>query len=203
MTLLLADNDVLIKAAHWKLLDYLPECTGIGWDETSVLESLRHRARNKDAKLFRDPMVAKVLSGYLDRTAPLPLPAPSVVARLEGIEGIEAGESILIASACAHGKATLVTGDKRALRTLAQPLLAEIHIQLQGRVVCLEHLLWCALDHVGADQLAEAVASFPGLDTVAECVIPPPGRAKEAEIRFGLKSYLQALECETRGLIRV
>lgn len=203
MAQLLADNDVLLKAAHWGMLDYITTCTGIDWQATSALESLRFRTYRKDPKLFHHPDIAEALKARLDLMVPMSAPDASVVARLQGIVDLDAGEIALIAAACACEEALVMTGDKRALRALSQPGLEDINERLQGRVVCLEHLLRHVLDQVGADRLVEMISPYPGLDTAVRCVLPSGGRASEGEIREGLGSYLRDLERETRGMIRL
>lgn len=203
MARLLVDNDVLLKAAHWGLLDYIPACTGVDWESTSVLESLLHRTRRKDTKLFRDPAIADALQARLDRTVPMPAPDPAIISRLQGHIGIDAGEVTLFAALCACGDAALLTGDKRALRAMAAPELADVAAQLRGRVICLEHLLDHALDETGATALAELIAPHRDLDTAVRCIVPMPDHAQEYSIREGLTSYLNELQCETSGIVCV
>lgn len=202
MSRLLADNDVLLKAAHWGMLDYIPTCTGIAWPATSVLESLRFRTSRRDPKLFRHPDIADALKARLDLTAPMPVPDPSVVARLQGIIDLDAGEIALIAAVLPCPDALLMTGDKRALAALAQSGMEDLNAHLQGRVVCLEHLLHHVLEIAGVARLAELVSPYPDLDTAARCVLPGRGRPDERDVREGLASYLRDLECRTKGMVR-
>ena len=200
MARLIADNDVLLKAAHWGMLDGIPGATGVDWRATSVLESLRFRTLRKDPKLFRHPEIAVALNAYLEVTAPMPSPDPSVVARLQGIIDLDAGEVALIAAACPHEDALLFTGDKRALAALARPGMEDLHRCLQGRVICLEHLLLHILEASGVSRLAGLISRYPDLDTTARCVLPSRGVADEDGVREGLESYLHDLEIRTRGL---
>lgn len=59
MILVIADNDVLIKLAHWELLDALVTAFGASWADVATLSSLRYRALKGDRKLFASPEVAQ------------------------------------------------------------------------------------------------------------------------------------------------
>ena len=113
---LLADNDVLLSAAHWGLLDQVPTMVGATWSEVAVLTSLPPRTKKADPKLFKDPAVAAALAPYLARCAPLPDPEVSLIARLQGRQDIDVGEQVLFAAAGNAPEAFVVTGDKRAIR---------------------------------------------------------------------------------------
>ena len=201
MPFLLADNDVLLKAAHWKLLDFIPGCTGIGWGSTAVLESLKHRARRKDPKLFRSAGPADDLLACLNQTASLPPPDRSVIERLQGAVGLDAGEILLIATLCACDDGYLITGDKRSLRALAQKEFRDIAAKLRGRVISLEHLLTYCLQELGANQLAQQILPHRDMDSETRCIVPIPADATEIGIRQGLDSYLNELVIDSDGLV--
>ncbi len=92
---LLVDNDVLLKAAHWDLLDYVPEAAATTWDQVAVLPQLVHRTRKADPKLFRDADVASRLLDRLARTVSLPDPDPVVIDALQGLVGVGADSKLI------------------------------------------------------------------------------------------------------------
>lgn len=199
-----ADNDVLLDAAHWGFLDYLPSLTGAAWQDTTVPESLRHRTRKKDPKLFAHPTVAGYLLPQVELTAEHPGIDLNTFRRLEGENGLDGGEVILVAGYTlwvTQGEALFLTGDKRALRALAQPHLADIATLLRGRVLCREHLLRHVLNQGGIEALMDGVNLARGRDTATDCIIPSHGKASESSVRDGLDSYLRALARETNGLV--
>jgi hypothetical protein len=198
---LLVDNDVLLKAAHWGLLDAIPSMINGHWEDIAALESLIHRTRRQDRKLFRAPVVADELLSRLDQMVAVPVGESTVIKRLQDVVGLDAGEIVLIAALCADESLVLLTGDKRALRALVAPELQDIADKVRGRIVCLEHLLEHVLERSGAAVLAAHIAPYRDLDAAARSIVPMPAYATEEGIRLGLTSYLNDLARETNGLV--
>ena len=197
---LLIDNDVLIKLAHWGLLASLPKAFGLQWSDAATLESIKFRAMRADAKLFRTEDIARVLSAQLAHAAELPAPRPEDLSLLQDIVGLDAGEVELIAACLATSDAIFITGDKRALRALAQPELAAIAEQLAGRIVCLEQVLMRIADAGEAQFMIDGIAPHRDLDTAIRCIISAHG-CSEDNLREGLRSYTVDLRKETGRLL--
>ncbi len=199
-----ADNDVLLDAAHWGFLDYIPTLTGAPWTATSVPGSLIHRTRKKDPKIFAHPIVAEELEERLKLAVDPPGLDRVILSRLEEEVGLDVGEVILIAGFTfwiAHGDALLLTGDKRALRALAHPRLADIAGILKGKVLCREHLLRHVLDVDGVKALVDGVDKARNRDTATDCIVPRGSRTSELSIREGLASYIDELAIHTDSLL--
>ncbi len=204
MVRLLVDNDVLIKAAHWNLLDHIPACAGATtWKEVAVLDSLVYRARRRDKKLFLDPNVAEALETRIQETSPLPTPDSTTLTKLQGITGLDAGEVILIACVISTKSSFLVTGDKRALRALCTPELKSVVEALQGRVLCLEHIIRNALNVLGPVELSRSIGPYRDLGTAVRVIVPPVANAAGAEQRISdaLNAYLVDLDGNTNGVL--
>lgn len=197
---LLADNDVLLSAAHWGLLDQVPTMVGATWSEVAVLPSLPPRTKKADPKLFKDPAVAAVLVPYLAQCAPMPDPDVNLIARLQGRQDIDVGEQVLFAAAENAPNAFVLTGDKRAIRALAALHAEGLVPELTGRVLCMEQLLWHALSSLGAEELLRRFRRFPELDQAARAILGRTGPRSDAEIREGLSSYLEDLRREAPEL---
>jgi hypothetical protein len=191
---LLADNDVLLRAAHWDLLEVVPVVAGAAWSEVAVLPSLLHRARRADPKLFGSAEVAQRLAPLLEVCAPLPTPRPELIGRLQQREDIDSGEQVLFASAATVGNACVLTGDKRAIRALLEIHRDQPIPELVGRVMCLEQFLWCALSELGVDDLLHRVRQFPELDRGTLAIMGRSGPKSRAEIEGGLISYMRDLD---------
>jgi len=199
-----ADNDVLLDAAHWGFLDHIPTLTGADWSSIAVLDSLRHRARRRDPRLFSCDRVAEELSLLLKKTvAPEPI-EPSVISELEDVSGLDGGEIVLIAAFIqwiSQGQAIFLTGDKRAIRALAKPEIIHVGAKLQGCVLTREHLLQHVLDAQGAEFLASGVNQARGRDIATDCIVPSPAHVSEANIRVGLASYMNDLAAVAGSLL--
>ncbi len=205
MVQLLVDNDVLIKAAHWGLLDHIPACAGTTWKHVAVLDSLIYRVKKRDKKLFLNPAVAEALEKRLQETSPLPVPDSTTLTALQGTTGLDAGEVVLIACVVATKGSFLVTGDKRALRTLGSAELANIAKSLEGRVICLEHIIRNALDALGPVELARTIEPYRELDTAVRVIVPAVDNAKGAgqRIQEALNAYLGELNGKTNGMLKI
>lgn len=190
---LIVDVDALVKLAHWGLLGELEGATGIPPVRQATVESIRFRAVRHDPKLFSDATVADYLAVALSQFGAAWRPDAEVVARLQGIAGLDAGEITLIAMLCSDPQAMLVTGDKRALLALAAPGLEDIVKRIAGRIVCLEQVVLSALDRLGVGTLATSIGPHRDLDVAVRCAVPLPPYAVELEVRKGLLSYIEDL----------
>lgn len=201
MLRLLIDNDVLVKAAHWGLLDHLPALVEADWNAVAAPESLIYRARRADPKLFRNAAAAADLFGRLAKTARLPPPNVEVVRQLQGAVGIDVGELALIGALYDYPETILLTGDKRALVALADPAFATIHERIRGRVMCLEQFLAYVLTRTGPEALAVAVGAHRELDAAARCIVGSTDTKNAASIQEGLKSYINDLNQKAAGVL--
>ncbi len=123
---------------------------------------------------------------------------------LAGIPGLDPGELLLVAMACREDDALIVTGDKNALRTLANdPRCAAHASKLAGRVVCLEQVLFDLMKLHGFDWLWTRVQASPGTDRGISMVVAPGMGASEVNAREGFTSLINHLRRETGALLRV
>jgi hypothetical protein len=198
---LLVDNDVLLKAAHWDLLDFVPEACNTTWEQVAVLPQLIHRTRKVDPKLFRDAAVAGRLLDRLVRTTTLPDPDLAVIDALNGIVGLDVGEVQLLAVLSGHAQTALLTGDKRALRVCAVPPARPALARCVGRVLCMDSWLIHVLHRIGAETLCERVRSRIDLDHAMLAVLGREGPRSAAHVAEGLSSYAAAIGREVDGLL--
>jgi hypothetical protein len=195
---LLVDNDALLKAAHWGLLDVVPSLVSGVWSDVACLPQFPPRVRRAEAKLFADASVALSLAARLSQTIELPEPDANVLSVLQIEPGIDAGELLLFGALVATPQAILLTGDKRALRAISQ---TDIRSLCRGRIVCVEQLLLQALYRLGAPTLVAQVRQWEQRDKTALAIFSRSGDKSDADIREGLNSYLRALDGEAPGLL--
>lgn len=198
---LVVDVDALVKLAHWGLLGELEGATGIPPERQATVESIRFRAARRDPKLFRDATVADYLAVALSQFGAAWRPDAEVVAHLQGIAGLDAGEITLIAMLCSDPQAVLVTGDKRALRALAASGLEDIVERVAGRIVCLEQVVLSALDRLGVGTLAKSIEPHRDLDVAIRCAVPLLPYPVELDVRKGLLSYIEDLRKDAPSLL--
>lgn len=195
---LLMDNDALLKAAHWGLLDVVPTLVGGTWADAACLPTFPPRVQRAEPKLFADAGVASTLAQRLAITVPLPEPDVTMLSALQSEPGIDAGELLLFGALAATPGAVLLTGDKRALRAVT---LTSARSRFQQRVVCVEQLLSHALDQLGAETLVAQVRRWTPRDQAALAIFGRQGDKSETDLREGLGSYVRSLDGETGGLL--
>jgi hypothetical protein len=195
---LLMDNDALLKAAHWDLLDIVPALVGCTWAETACLPQFPPRVSRAEAKLFADTSVAEALAARLALRSPLPEPDVRILGALQSRPGIDAGELLLVGALAATPGARLLTGDKRALAALAKtdalPTCGE-------RFLCVEQLLWLGLDQLGPEQLIQRVRRWSFRDEAIRAIVGRDREKSTDELREGLKSYVRSLDHDAPGLL--
>lgn len=198
---LLVDNDILVKAAHWNLIDWVPPIADADWPATAGLEAIKYRARRADPKLFKDASIAALLLDRLERCAQLPEPDLMVVAALQGIQNLDIGEIQLIGALASLPDAVLLTGDKRALKALSAPAHADVIDRVGGRMLCLEQWLWFVHEQLDARALADSVRQHADMDTAARCVVGSRDAPTSESVRDGLASYLRDLDGNAPGML--
>ena len=158
------------------------------------------RVRRAEPKLFADRSVAQSLDWRLQHCCALPDPDLRVVAALQFIPNIDAGELLLVGALSAIPDSLLLTGDKRELTALA----ARVNgiPDCRYRFICVEQLLWLGLDRFGPQELVTRVRQWTPRDATARAIIGTSGTKSEAELREGLRSYLRSLDGEAPGLLR-
>lgn len=200
MARVLVDNDVLIKLAHWGLLDHFAQAMGVTWADVSAPPSLLFRAQRADTKLFRDAAAARALAAHL-ATAQSLAPDPAVVEALQGLPGLDAGEVLLIADLAKSPDAVLVTGDKRALAALAASGLRWLHPQLSGRILCLEQVLALIAKTHGPDDVVAGIDRHRELDIAARCAIGSTRPLPVEQLLDALESYIEDVRRQCGALL--
>lgn len=197
------DNDVLIKAASYGLLEELVvEALG-GKSEPCVLGTAKYVVpqRIKRQRLTSGPDAALAGFGNLIKRVFILEPtaieiemaaALELSAQFAGIS-LDAGESQLSAMAVHRALSLLVTGDKRAIEALE--VLLHQHPELSalcGKVRCLEQAVLRALGAAGsAGTLRAAICSEPQIDkALTACFVCHTDQPSEGDFEAGLQSYI-------------
>jgi hypothetical protein len=205
-TSLLVDVDAMCKLAHWNLLELLPAITGIEASACSTLESTRYRAlkslRKPDGKVFKCVEAAAAVIAAVDGFGELAQPDPALLTQFQDIAGIDSGEAVMLARLMEDPNALFLTGDKRALRSVAAMDLSA-RSSIAARVVPVECIIKCVLDLYGLDELRIRVCTWKSVDKAITIVMGSRCDLAESSVRDGLTAYLTELHqlCEP-SLIR-
>jgi len=195
---LLMDNDALLKAAHWDLLDTVPTLAECRWVDTACLPHFPPRVARVEPKLFASPGVAQALLARLAQCQPLPAPDVEMLNSLQSHPGIDAGELLLVGALAATPAAFLLTGDKRALSALAR---TDAISGCRRRFICVEQLLWRGLDQLGPAELTKRLRRWEFRDEAVRAIVGSDGVKSDADLREGLRSYLHSLDHDAPALL--
>lgn len=193
--MLLVDADALAKLSHWNLLDDVEVATGRRWSDASTFSSLRVRAvkavDRPDGKLFRSSEAAQRASRVLEQMRPLPLVQDSLIAWAERATGIDPGEAQLF-SVAMNSDALVLTGDKRALRTVSA-LSEAVWRPLCGKVMIVEQVVSVALQQRGLFDLRARICPDREIDRAIAFVMGSNCDASEDSVSEGLRSYVSEI----------
>lgn len=193
---LLIDVDAFSKLAHWRILPELPTLTGEQWGTMSTLGSLAFRAQRAsikpDMKLFQTTAAAQAAVVALSKMTGLPDVESKELSAFQDVVDIDAGEAVLLAVMSRNQDLRLLTGDKRALRSLSRADHG-LRSQYTGRVILLEQAILCALELYGIHWLRERICAERGIDTAIEIVMGSRCDAPDQAVKDGLLSYIQEM----------
>ncbi len=180
----LIDNDVFYKLTCCALLD--ETLSYLKLSRHQVLDSAPHVIRKTTFKRDKGygydlPEVQNRLAEAFDRAARIPeMPTDyTLLAKIASVPGIDSGEALLLCNAIETGSALLISGDKRFYSSLAKNReLMDICASLEGRLICLEHLMLCLFDACQFPYVRQRVAPARRCDTVLRVAF---SRGQEAE----------------------
>ncbi len=189
--MLFIDADALSKLAHWSILPLLPELAAIPWSDMATVSSIKFRAQKAatapDGKLFRCAKAAARSVDAIRQMAVLGAPDASLLATFADMPEIDPGEATLLALVTSSPEHRLLTGDKRALRRLAQ--LSD-RTRWSGRIFTVEQVLAYCLHLKGREWLLQVACPFRELDKAVANCLGSRCDASASAIREGLTSYI-------------
>lgn len=201
----LHDNDVVIKACVYQLLDLLPLAWGTASPAilaTSTFSLPSQLKRNR--KGLGDTAAEKELTHFL-KLADVIEPEPAEIALAATLEEealrralpLDSGESQMVAVVALREMPLLLTGDKRAisaLHVLGKP-------DVDGRIACLEQLMATLVQQAGCPGVRVRVCSRPETDkTLTSCFSCASDSAEADGVLAGLASYVRDLRTSS-GLV--
>lgn len=201
----LIDNDVLLKAACYRLLTELTSTICSRTAAVGVLGSARFviTKRIPRLNLNRDrEVILGLLSEFLKKATvlepdeeELSLAAHMELAAQEQGVFLDGGESLLCAILVQRAVPLLATGDKRAIA--AVEALIDTHPSFKvlcGRVKCLEQLFLAGLDRYSFATLRTAVCAEPSVDrSLTICFACRSPSVRGSAVAEGLQSYITDL----------
>lgn len=176
--IVLADNDIILKLAQCDLLDDLPAIFEQDWSQIFISPTAKFQLLPKSpakalSKCGNEETLAR-LAAFLETAITVPeVQDTALLVLLDGIEGIDGGEKFLFAAAAETTNPLLITGDRRALRTLLahQSILPTVFAVLQDAVVTFETALLLAMRKLGFAIVKQKLLGSPKPDGMLKLVL--------------------------------
>lgn len=188
--IILADNDIVQKLACCELLDSFLEWIESPPAEIWVIPSIPFVLRKK---LKNNPTALACLEAFLLKTRPIP---EASIDLLERYEQLDEGERQMLAVLVDDERITrLVTGDKRALRQIADMVPSDEDLAkrlAQTRTDCLESVMLGLMDRFGHAAINAKASLGVESDKVLKMTFGPA--RSEAHAREVLGVYLDELK---------
>lgn len=184
--IVIADNDIIHKLALCNLLDEFLAWLQVPPSEVWVLPTLKFWVRRK---LKGNAAALSCFERFLLLTAEIPVATPTT---LEIFDALDPGEQQLLSVFIEQQEPPrLVTGDKRALKQLAELSQQNVLLSamLKGQVDCLEGVMLELIRQFGFDAINSKIV--PEADGVFKLAFGA-GRTK-AHVIEALQSYLGEL----------
>lgn len=197
------DCDIAVKFAQWGLLHRLTQhLIKQGNADLYTVQTLRYRFKlatpDKAAAMLGSMKAVEQLKEFVQVCkSPLGF-SKTVLAALEDVPSVDAGEATLFAAAGHYDAALVDTGDKNALRALgALPQANLARVALHGKLACLEQTLDYLVDRWGFAVLRAAVIANVAADASAAACFKHQG---ENEASAALKQRVAALGAQCQLL---
>jgi hypothetical protein len=192
---LVFDTDAFCKLAMAELLEDAARLLTASLSECCRLPALPHMLRKGRLAKRLGPDACAAMMPIAEAMPPLPACANPWLDKLTLVEAIDPGEAQIFALAAAETSLFVVSGDKRALRSLkAVEGIAEA---LSRRIVVLEAVLLGLCDRLGPNKLRQRVAPLMAADKMVQICFS----AASAEPGDALLSYYRNLVEELRPLV--
>jgi hypothetical protein len=192
--MLMVDVDAFCKLAHWNILPHLPGLTGIPWQRIATISSLLHRAQRAtakpDMKIFHTSQAARLAVESMGYMGKLGKPVPESLVLLEGVSQIDVGEAVLFSLLMDNHESCLLTGDKKALKSLATLDCAD---RVSGRIITIEQIMLICLKKMGEEWFKSNVCPFKDIDTSIRLVMGSCCQHAGINLIEGLLSFINEI----------
>lgn len=190
---LLIDTDAFCKLGVTNLLDDSLAALGVALRESARLPALPYMLRRGHlVRLYGVEACARLISVAESIPAISPLDSPAFF-ELALLPNIDVGEAQIYAAAL-ESASRVVSGDKRALRTLKS--IGSITLKLAGRVIVLESLLLRLCTRLGSDTVRARITPIIGIDKMLGICFA----SANSNPCIGLLSYFSSLQEEVLPL---
>jgi len=210
----LIDTDVLYKSTIYGLLSRWIAARPFGANRFSMLVAAKYMIHKKISKRPPARGAAVAIAEFEAAVATLNELEPSseeikIAAELEheasnlNLE-LDGGESILCAILMHRNSDYIFTGDKRAIRAMAELIAQGLApaLLLAEKVVCFEQLLMFLIRNDNASEIRTLICAAPTADkALTSCFSCQSPQANVDSWHDGLNSYINSLRREAPGML--
>ena len=196
------DNDIILKLTScdlfWEAMDLL----GVQIADIRVLTSTRFVfRRNQSIKEQYSEEVRNKAIELVKKFSTVEADQSNPFFSLQ-VEGINIGELTLIYEAIAVPSFYFITGDKNCLRALVKtPELTTTREKLNGRVICLEQLIYKLIIDTDFEVIRSKVVSARECDTSLKVAFGSGDRAEQPNVIWALEERIKELNQECPNLL--
>lgn len=191
---LLIDTDIFCKLAIGECLDDTMGLFGVDVFGCGRLSALPHMLRRGKLRKNLGDQICDELIPIAESFPALVQPSAVWLDRLTTVQTIDPGEAQIFALAAEKG-IVVVTGDKRALRSLKDiPAFTDA---LAGRIVVLEAVLFVLCGRLGSVEIRRRVQRLLSHDKMVNVCLSP----NNSDPKGALLSYYRSLEVELAPLV--
>jgi hypothetical protein len=200
----LIDNDIVLKACCYSIVDEMLACLGGHQRPVVVLGAARFivGSRIRRACDIANPLsAAQALEQLLVQVDELE-PDDREIALAAAFEAetqalgldLGSGESLLLAALLCRVVVLLLTGDKRAIYAIERLMQATDGVGARGRIACLEQLAMGLLGSCDCVRLRDHICREPAVDrALSICFACGSAALSPTAVIEGLASYVRAL----------
>jgi hypothetical protein len=201
---LLADNDAIVKFGECRLLKDFLDCFGAE-SQFFVTETFHPWLRGRIKRGRVPEYVGPEFLALKPNEIELPIENSFLLELLDS-PGLDAGEAVLLAASYNNNSKVLFTGDKRAIKALANhPSIDKLRAGLTGKLICIEQGVLMLIERHGFEavrlKIVEALQVNIALDTALRVAFGSGMDATEENVVASLESYITELKVVANDLL--
>lgn len=202
-SVILTDNDIVLKLAAFNLLDETCNMLSVSPTDVRVLYTAQYvfqyqKNFSKLSEKYTEAGVRRATEFVKNATPIYDTPDMDERMILSSNERIQPGEALLIAATKGIDYPLLLTGDKRCVVALANGQdTHHIHQRLCNCVCCLEQIIKGLIAQNGYNIVRDRVLPAAKCDSAVLCSFGSTGDYDEAEVIANLDTYIADLERST------
>lgn len=200
------DNDAIHKLSVWDLLGDGLAGLEVEPADCRVLPTAKYKfhvakKQHLGKEEFGDA-VHKRIEDFIRGAHELADPIDPADECLSSVAGIDSGEALLFAVTSRDSAARVLTGDKRAIRALAEAQsCAGVAGRLSGKIICIEQVLVRAINATSFEYVKSRVLSSVDIDTATRAAFGSGALSTETNVVAALSGYVDELRACAGGML--